>query len=77
MKNKTVRIDIGDGAKEVLKTAGITVVGIASLCVAYRFGYKVAVDKATIGLHVLERVEPGFVGHVMELTKKYDQLYRK
>lgn len=77
MKNKTVRIDIGDGAKEVLKTAGITVVGIASLCVAYRFGYKVAVDKVTIGLHALERVEPGFVGHVMELTKKHSQLYRK
>lgn len=77
MKNKTVCIDIGDGAKEVLKTAGMAVAGVACLCVAYRFGYKVAVNKVTIGLHALERVEPGFVGHVMELTKKHNQLYRK
>ena len=77
MKNKTVCIDVGDGAKEVLKTAGMAVAGIASLCVAYHFGSTVATIKLNGGLHALERVEPGFVGHVVELTKKYNQLYRK
>ena len=77
MKNKTVCINIGDGAKEVLKTAGMAVAGVATLCVAYHFGVKVTMLKMNSGLHALEQVEPGFVGHMIELTKKYDQLYRK
>lgn len=77
MKNKTVYINIGDGAKEVLETAGMAVAGVAILCVAYHFGVKVTMLKTTSGLRALERVEPGFVGHMIELTKKYNQLYRK
>lgn len=77
MKNKTVCINIGDGAKEVLETAGMVVAGVAILCVAYHFGVKVTMLKTTSGLRALEQVEPGFVGHMIELTKKYKQLYRK
>lgn len=77
MEKKTVRIDIGNEAKEVLKTVGMAVAGVAGLCVAYHFGCKVTMIKMNAGLHLLERVEPGFVGHMLELTKKYDQLYCK
>lgn len=77
MEKKTVYINIGDGAKEVLKTAGMAVAGVGCLCVAYYFGYKVTMIKMTSGLRALERVEPGFNTHVLELIKKYDQLYCK
>lgn len=77
MENKTLRIDIGNEAKEVLKTVGMAVAGVAGLCVAYHFGCKVTTLKVDAGLHTLERVEPGFVGHLLELQEKCNQLYRK
>ena len=77
MEKKTVYINIGDGAKEVLKTAGIVAAGIAGACVAYHFGCKVTMLRLSCGLHLLERVEPGFNTHVQELTTKYKQLYCK
>lgn len=77
MENKTLRIDIGNEAKEVLKTAGMVAAGIAGACVAYHFGCKVTMLRLSCGLHLLERVEPGFNTHVQELTTKYKQLYCK
>ena len=77
MEKKTLRIDIGNEAKEVLKTVGMAVAGVAGLCVAYHFGCKVTTLRVATGLHTLERVEPGFVGHLLELQDKYKQLYCK
>ena len=77
MEQKAVGINGGAGAKEVLKTAGMVAAGIAGACVAYHFGCKVTMLRLSCGLHLLERVEPGFNTHVQELTTKYKQLYCK